>query len=92
MTAKAKKRKKEEAKEPETPKQKESRWVENQWGVFGFIFGILGLIWFALPLGILAIVFGYLNLKKETANLWKLALPLGIFNTLFGLFALVRVL
>jgi len=64
------------------------RWAKNIFGVLGFAFGIIGLIVYPLPMGILAIAFGYINKKREVINLWKLDIPLGVFNICFFMLAL----
>ncbi len=68
--------------------EKENRWADNRLGVAGFACAVGGLIIFPLVLGAAAICLGYLNLKKETVNLWKLALHVGVLNVLFGLLLL----
>jgi|GEM_PF-6065890 len=67
----------------------ESKWAENRLGVLGVICAVAGLIVFPLPLGIVAVVFGRLNMIREEVSLWKLALPVGVLNILFGVFVLV---
>ena len=69
-------------------KKAQNKWGENRLGVVGVVCGIAGLIVFPLPLGIVALVFGRLNMIREEVSLWKLALPLGVLNTVFGIFVL----
>ncbi len=66
----------------------ENKWAGNRLGVAGVICAVAGLIAFPLPLGIVAVVFGRLNMLREEVSLWKIALPVGIVNILFGIFVL----
>jgi hypothetical protein len=73
---KAKKRGKTEA---------EKKAETNRYGVLGFICAVTGLIIFPIIFGIAAIMFGYLNMTRETKNLWKLDIPVGLIDVIFGL-------
>jgi|GEM_PF-2234303 len=63
-------------------------WAQNMFGVVGFIMGVVGLIVYPLYFGIFAMIFGVLNKKLETVNLWKLDIPLGLFNIGFYILTL----
>ena len=77
MSIKAKKRGAKEIKEKKDP--------SNRLGIMGFICAIVGLIAFPLIFGIAAILCGYFNRQRETRNLWKIDIPIGILNTIFGI-------
>lgn len=79
MSLKAKKR------SEDAPAKKENRWADNRTGLMGFICAITGLVVFPLPFGVVAVFFGYRNKTRETISLWKLILPVGVFNILFGI-------
>jgi hypothetical protein len=67
----------------ETVKNKKD--PSNRLGIMGLICAAVGLIAFPLVFGIAAILCGYFNHQRETRNLWKIDIPLGALNTLFGI-------
>lgn len=71
--------------------------VENQevkeekkgMSIASMVLGIVGLIVFALPCGILAIIFAILGKKKGGKGFATAGLVLGIIDAAFGLFAII---
>jgi len=71
--------------------------VENQevkeekkgMSITSMVLGIVGLIVFALPCGILAIIFSILGKKKGGKGFATAGLVLGIIDAIFGLIAII---
>lgn len=65
--------------------------VEEKKGlsIASMILGIVGFIIFALPCGILAIIFSILGKKKGGKGFATAGLILGIIDVIFGLIAIV---
>ena len=65
--------------------------VEEKKGmsIASMVLGIVGLIVFALPCGILAIIFSILGKKKGGKGFATAGLVLGIIDAVFGIIAIV---
>ena len=65
--------------------------VEEKKGfsIASMVLGIVGLIVFALPCGILAIIFSLLGKKKGGKGFAIAGLVLGIIDVVFGAFAII---
>lgn len=65
--------------------------VEEKKGlsIASMVLGLVGLVLFALPCGILAIIFSILGKKKGGKGFATAGLVLGIIDAAFGLFAIV---
>ena len=65
--------------------------VEEEKGlsIASMVLGIVGLIIFALPCGILAVIFSILGKKKGGKGFATAGLILGIIDVVFGLIAIV---
>ena len=57
--------------------------------IASMVLGIVGLIIFALPCGILAIIFSILGKKNGGKGMATAGLVLGIIDVVFGLFAII---
>ena len=57
--------------------------------IASMVLGIVGLILFALPCGILAIIFSILGKKKGGKGFATAGLVLGIIDVVFGVIAIV---
>ena len=57
--------------------------------IASMVLGIVGLIVFALPCGILAIIFSILGKKKGGKGFATAGLVLGIIDAVFGLIAII---
>lgn len=57
--------------------------------IASMVLGLVGLLIFALPCGILAIIFSALGRKKGGKGFAIAGLILGIFDTVFGLFNII---
>lgn len=57
--------------------------------ITSMILGLVGLILFALPCGILAIIFSILGKKKGGKGFATAGLILGIIDVVFGVFAII---
>ena len=65
--------------------------VEEKKGlsIASMVLGLVGLIIFAIPCGILAIIFSILGKKKGGKGVATSGLILGIIDVAFGLFAII---
>lgn len=58
--------------------------------IASMVLGIVGIVLFALPCGILAIIFSLLGKKKGGKGFAIAGLVLGIIDVVFGLFAIIN--